>query len=66
MFGATWGLLQFVCGPILGLMADRWGRRPVLLISLFGLISLFALICFPSLTRLAKLPATNSLPAFFF
>lgn len=37
VFGATWGLLQFITGPILGLMADRWGRRPVLLISLLGL-----------------------------
>jgi len=37
VFGATWGVLQFVSGPILGLMSDRWGRRPVLLISLFGL-----------------------------
>jgi DHA1 family tetracycline resistance protein-like MFS transporter len=37
VFAASWGLLQFVCGPVLGLMADRWGRRPVLLISLFGL-----------------------------
>jgi len=37
VFGASWGLLQFITGPILGLMADRWGRRPVLLISLFGL-----------------------------
>ena len=37
VFAATWGILQFVSGPVLGLMADRWGRRPVLLISLFGL-----------------------------
>lgn len=37
VFGASWGLMQFVCGPILGLMSDRWGRRPVLLVSLFGL-----------------------------
>lgn len=37
VFGASWGLLQFITGPILGLMADRWGRRPVLLISLLGL-----------------------------
>lgn len=37
VFASTWGLLQFVCGPILGLMSDRFGRRPVLLISLFGL-----------------------------
>lgn len=46
VFGATWGLLQFVCGPILGLMADRWGRRPVLLISLFGLAVDFLFMAF--------------------
>lgn len=50
VFGATWGFLQFVCGPILGLMADRWGRRPVLLISLFGLAVDFLFMAFaPSL-----------------
>lgn len=50
VFGAVWGLLQFVCGPILGLMADRWGRRPVLLISLFGLAVDFLFMAFaPSL-----------------
>jgi DHA1 family tetracycline resistance protein-like MFS transporter len=46
VFGATWGLLQFVCGPILGLMADRWGRRPVLLISLFSLAVDFLFMAF--------------------
>ena len=50
VFGATWGLLQFITGPILGLMADRWGRRPVLLISLFGLAIDFLFMAFaPSL-----------------
>lgn len=37
LFASAWGLMQFFIGPILGLMSDRWGRRPVLLISLFGL-----------------------------
>ena len=37
VFGASWGLLQFFCSPILGMMSDRFGRRPVLLISIFGL-----------------------------
>ena len=46
VFGATWGLLQFITGPILGLMADRWGRRPVLLISLFGLAIDFLFMAF--------------------
>jgi len=37
LFATAWGLMQFFCGPVLGMMADRWGRRPVLLLSLFGL-----------------------------
>lgn len=50
VFAATWGLMQFFCGPILGLMSDRWGRRPVLLISLFGLAIDFLFMAFaPSL-----------------
>jgi DHA1 family tetracycline resistance protein-like MFS transporter len=36
-FAVTWGLMQFVFGPILGMVSDRFGRRPVLLISIFGL-----------------------------
>ncbi len=37
LFAATWGAMQFVCGPVLGMLSDRFGRRPVLLISIFGL-----------------------------
>lgn len=37
LFASAWGVMQFFSGPFLGLMSDRWGRRPVLLISLFGL-----------------------------
>lgn len=33
----TYGLMQFVFSPVLGGLSDRFGRRPVLLISLFGL-----------------------------
>jgi DHA1 family tetracycline resistance protein-like MFS transporter len=37
VFSVTWGLIQFVVGPVLGLLSDRYGRRPVLLVSLAGL-----------------------------
>jgi DHA1 family tetracycline resistance protein-like MFS transporter len=37
IFGAVWALMQFVFSPIQGALSDRFGRRPVLLISIFGL-----------------------------
>src|ERR1700759_5201815 len=36
-FATTWGLMQFLFSPIVGMLSDRFGRRPVLLISIFGL-----------------------------
>ena len=32
----VYALMQFVCAPILGNLSDKYGRRPVLLFSLFG------------------------------
>ncbi len=37
VFGTAWAVMQFVCSPILGALSDRFGRRPVLLASMFGL-----------------------------
>lgn len=37
LFGTTWALMQFFFSPILGALSDRFGRRPVLLLSSFGL-----------------------------
>lgn len=36
-FGTTWAIMQFFSMPVLGALSDRWGRRPVVLISNFGL-----------------------------
>jgi DHA1 family tetracycline resistance protein-like MFS transporter len=36
-FGTAWALMQFLCSPLLGALSDRFGRRPVVLISNFGL-----------------------------
>lgn len=37
VFATVWGLMQLFCGPILGMLSDRFGRRPILLVSLGGL-----------------------------
>lgn len=44
VFAAAWGALQFLCGPALGVLSDRFGRRPVLLVSLAGLALDFLII----------------------
>jgi DHA1 family tetracycline resistance protein-like MFS transporter len=36
-FGLIFGVMQFFSSPILGALSDRFGRRPVILISIFGL-----------------------------
>ena len=37
VFGTAWALMQFFFSPILGALSDRFGRRPVVLLSNFGL-----------------------------
>lgn len=37
VISATYALMQFLFAPILGALSDRFGRRPVILVSLFGL-----------------------------
>jgi DHA1 family tetracycline resistance protein-like MFS transporter len=36
LFGAVWALMQFLVSPLIGALSDRFGRRPVILISSFG------------------------------
>lgn len=55
-FGAiasTFALMQFFFAPVLGALSDRFGRRPVILISLFGFGVNYLLLAFaPSLVWL--------------
>src|SRR5256885_1782313 len=37
IFGTTFALMQFVFSPVLGVLSDRFGRRPIILASNFGL-----------------------------
>ncbi|MGB6385640.1 MAG: TCR/Tet family MFS transporter [Terriglobales bacterium] len=49
MFTTTWALMQFIFAPVLGLLSDRFGRRPVILLSNFGLaLDFFVMALAPS------------------
>ena len=37
LFGTTWALMQFIFMPVLGSLSDRYGRRPIVLLSNLGL-----------------------------
>ena len=36
-FGTVWAVMQFFSMPVMGALSDRFGRRPVILLSNFGL-----------------------------
>jgi len=53
LFGTVWALMQFICSPLLGVLSDRYGRRPVILLSCLGLgLDYFAMALAPSLAWL--------------
>ena len=53
LFGTAWALMQFAFSPLLGGLSDRFGRRPVVLLSNFGLAADYVLMALaPSLSWL--------------
>ncbi len=53
VFATVWALMQFICSPIQGALSDRYGRRPVILASNFGLgLDYILMALAPSLTWL--------------
>jgi DHA1 family tetracycline resistance protein-like MFS transporter len=53
LFGTGWALMQFLFSPVLGALSDRFGRRPVVLLSNFGLALDYILMALaPSLSWL--------------
>ncbi|MBI5262779.1 MAG: TCR/Tet family MFS transporter [Bradyrhizobium sp.] len=44
LFGTAWALMQFVSSPVLGGLSDHFGRRPVILLSNFGLAADYVLM----------------------
>src|SRR5918911_4894292 len=51
---ASYSVCQLVAAPVLGVLSDRYGRRPILLYSLLGTVVSFALLAI-----------AQSLPLFF-
>lgn len=62
MLAGLYALMQFIFAPILGSLSDRFGRRPVILISLLGSgIDYFAMAFAPTLTWLFITRAINGI-----
>ncbi len=52
-FVTVWAMMQFIFSPVLGALSDRFGRRPVILLSCFGLgIDYILMALAPNLTWL--------------
>lgn len=44
VFGTVWAVMQFLFQPVLGMLSDRFGRRPVILASNLGLAADYILM----------------------
>ena len=54
LFVALWAAMQFVASPVIGSLSDRYGRRPVILLSCVGLAADYVLMALaPNLWWLA-------------
>jgi DHA1 family tetracycline resistance protein-like MFS transporter len=53
LFGTLWAAMQFLFSPMMGSLSDKYGRRPVILISNFGLgLDYFLMAMAPTLSWL--------------
>jgi DHA1 family tetracycline resistance protein-like MFS transporter len=43
---STYAIMQFLCAPIIGNLSDKYGRRPIILFSLFGYAIDYLFLCF--------------------
>ena len=46
LLASTFALMQFIFGPILGALSDRYGRKPILLLALFVMTAYYLLMGF--------------------
>ncbi|MGH7131590.1 MAG: TCR/Tet family MFS transporter [Phycisphaerales bacterium] len=62
LLAATYAVMQFLCAPTLGALSDHFGRRPVLLVALFGSgLDYFALALSPTVPLLFISRAVNGI-----
>ena len=57
---ASYALAQFIGAPLLGRLSDRYGRRPILLVSIAGTVLGFLLLGFAEPHRRAVSAASNA------